>query len=79
MDDYMDGQMNTAAEAPGDPEEGDIFCCANGEHVGTFETKFLESAETALHFQVLHCGKWYCFQLVSIEQHPKEGEPDVKG
>lgn len=59
-------------EAQGQPEDGDVFCSATGEHLGSMDTEFLHQAKSALHIQLLHNDQWYCYQLVSVEDHTKE-------
>lgn len=66
-----------AEEIPGEPEDGDIYCCADGSHVGTVDPKFLNgSVGEILHIQIFQNDNWYIYQLHAVQPL---GEEDVAG
>lgn len=67
---------NTEVEMlAGEPEQGDVYSSNTGRHLGNIATEDFEETVPSLHLQVLHEGKWYCYQLVAVEQF--KGEQDV--
>jgi len=48
-------------------ENGDVFD-ARGKHIGTIEVFHIIETEKAFQMQVLVDGKFYVYQLVSIEK-----------
>lgn len=51
------------------PEDGDVYCCATGEHLGTLEFPFaMSTPEGALHIQICRDGKWHIYQLHAVQE-----------
>lgn len=55
-------------------EDGDVFSCGSGEHIGSVNIDGLLTIKKALHLQIYLNGEWYVYQLVGIEKLGEESD-----